>query len=133
MNAAFTGMGLWTPQGPPEWHPASPAVKHLCQSGVDLCKSEGVNPVRLAMHFALRSQDISTHLFSTTRLSELRENLECIVQPLTMKEKRVIQHVLNHMQKTSSTHIRHWEDLEVKKHHEELHKFRRDHPHLAKL
>lgn len=133
MNAAFTGMGLWTPQGPPQWHPAPPAVKNLCQSGVDLCKSEGVNPVRLAIHFALRSQDISTHLFSTTRLSELRANLDSLVRPLTTKEIRVTQHVLNLIHNARSTKVHHWEDLEMKQHHEKLHKFRRDHPHLAKL
>jgi len=43
-NAAPTGMGLLTPQGPPAWHPASNEDKELCRELRELCVTQAAAP-----------------------------------------------------------------------------------------
>lgn len=38
INAAATGMGLLTNQGPQPWHPASDDIKALCKRASEYCK-----------------------------------------------------------------------------------------------
>lgn len=38
INAAATGMGLLSNQGPQPWHPASDDIKALCRRASDYCK-----------------------------------------------------------------------------------------------
>lgn len=47
-------MGLLTPQGPPQWHPAPPELREAAQAAADYCKNQGLDLAKLALQFAVR-------------------------------------------------------------------------------
>lgn len=54
INASPLSMGLLTPQGPPDWHPAPPELKEAAQAAADYCRDQGVDIAKLALQFAVR-------------------------------------------------------------------------------
>lgn len=65
------------------------------RAAVEYCKSQGVNISKLALHFVLENKDIPTTLVSTTSLEEMKQNLACLHEPLTKKEKDTLSHIMN--------------------------------------
>jgi L-galactose dehydrogenase len=53
LAAAPLSMGLLTQTGPPEWHPASAALRDACRRAACMCADRGVNVSTLALLFAL--------------------------------------------------------------------------------
>lgn len=49
INASPLAMGLFTPQGPPAWHPAPAEVQRLCGEAVKHCTSAGEKKLFCAM------------------------------------------------------------------------------------
>jgi L-galactose dehydrogenase len=47
-------MGLLTPQGPPEWHPAPPELKAAAAAAAAHCSALGLDLARLALQFAVK-------------------------------------------------------------------------------
>ena len=56
---------------PPSWHPATPATKALCKQAAALCREEGVDLAKLALHFCLREERVATTLISSTSLTRM--------------------------------------------------------------
>lgn len=75
INAAPTGMGLLTPRGVPEWHPAPPAIVHGCRKAVEFCESRGVDIVKLAVQFSVAHPQIATTLVGTANPDNIRKNI----------------------------------------------------------
>jgi L-galactose dehydrogenase len=75
INAAPVGMGLFTKEGAPAWHPASVAVRERCRKAVAHCAAKGVNIVKLAIQYSLANSDIATTLVGTARPKEILENI----------------------------------------------------------
>jgi len=90
INASPIAMGLLMDRDPPSWHPATPATKALCKQAAALCKEEGVDLAKLALHFCLREGRISTTLISSTSLTRMRSNLDAVQEALSPKEETVL-------------------------------------------
>jgi hypothetical protein len=54
ISASPLSMGLLTPQGPPEWHPAPPELKQAAAAAADYCKAQGMDIAKLALQFAVK-------------------------------------------------------------------------------
>ena len=81
INASPTGMGLLTEQGPPQWHPASDAIKAGCRRAVELCRSRGWNIVELAIQFAVANPDIATTLVGAADPRLVEANIRAAETP----------------------------------------------------
>lgn len=53
INASVTHMGVLTPQGQQDWHPAPKEVFEAGDRVRELCESAGMNPAEVALRFAL--------------------------------------------------------------------------------
>jgi L-galactose dehydrogenase len=66
-------MGLLTPQGPPAWHPAPPALKAAAAEAVAAATSLGVDMPGLALRDAVTaSPGIATHLVGLCTPGQVR-------------------------------------------------------------
>jgi L-galactose dehydrogenase len=81
INASPTGMGLLTPQGAPNWHPASKVIIDGCRHAVEYCHKRGIDIVKLAIQFSCAQPDIATTLVSTARPSNIRDNIAYAEEP----------------------------------------------------
>ncbi|KAL0798104.1 hypothetical protein Bca101_053278 [Brassica carinata] len=75
ITASPLAMGLFTEQGPPEWHPASPEIKSACKAAVGHCKSKGKKITKLALQYSLANKEISSVLVGMGSVSEVEENV----------------------------------------------------------
>lgn len=82
VNASPLCMGLLTPQGPPEWHPAPPALQAAARSAAELCASRGVDLPKLAMSWAMRNEDIATTLVGMCEPEQVRVNVQNTLEAL---------------------------------------------------
>ena len=66
INACAVSMGLLTPRGHLDWHPAGPDVKKACAEAVKYCTEQGVDITRLAHNYAASFDEVKkhTHYFS---------------------------------------------------------------------
>lgn len=90
INASPISMGLLMDRDPPSWHPATPATKTLCKQAAALCREEGADLAKLALHFCLREERIATTLISSTSLARMRSNLDAVQQSLSDKEEATL-------------------------------------------
>ena len=70
--AAPLSMGLFTQNGPPKWHPASPKLKKSCENAVQICNKLDLDVSDLAILFALSRTEIPCTLIGIRNRSELR-------------------------------------------------------------
>ncbi|MED6134057.1 hypothetical protein PIB30_033982 [Stylosanthes scabra] len=75
INASPLAMGLLTESGPPQWHPASPALKSACQAAAACCKKKGKNISKLAMQYSLLNKDITTVLVGIKSVEQVEQNV----------------------------------------------------------
>ncbi|CAA7037755.1 unnamed protein product [Microthlaspi erraticum] len=75
ISASPLSMGLFTKQGPPEWHPASPEIKSACKAAVAHCKSKGKKMTKLAMQYSLANKEVSSVFVGMGSVSEVEENV----------------------------------------------------------
>jgi L-galactose dehydrogenase len=92
INASPTGMGLLTPRGAPEWHPASKTIIDGCRQAVEYCASRGVDIVKLAVQFSCSNPDIATTLVSTARPKNIRDNVAFVGEPI---DETLLSEILN--------------------------------------
>jgi hypothetical protein len=71
-------MGLLTNNGPPDWHPATDYIKKICKEAVLICQKSNIDISKLALHFSLKNEDISTTLCSTANLNRAMSNIKGI-------------------------------------------------------
>ena len=81
INASATGMGLFNPQGVPEWHPAPAPIRNAAAEVVALCTQRGASATRLALQFALAEPGIHTTLVGTASARNMSDNLSCVGEP----------------------------------------------------
>jgi len=94
INAACTGMGLLTRQGPPPWHPASAQIKNACAQATAYCEARGVNIVQLAIQFALANPDIATTLVGSADPREIENDVAWAEQPLDQELLAQVEKIL---------------------------------------
>jgi L-galactose dehydrogenase len=81
LNASPLAMGLLTPQGPPPWHPAPPALRDACRAAVELCREHGSDLAFLGMQFCLQEPRIPSTITGTAKPEELAVNLRALATP----------------------------------------------------
>ncbi len=91
--AAGHAMGLLTNNGPQSWHPASDEIKSICKEASDVCKKNGVELGKLAMHFFIQLDGVTTFLVGMQSSQLLNMNLDVYYNGLTEKEKGVMEHL----------------------------------------
>jgi L-galactose dehydrogenase len=94
INAAPTGMGLLTRQGPPAWHLASPEIKAACAQAVHYCESRGVNIVQLAIQYALANPVITTTLVGSVKPEEIEQDIAWANTPLDTELLQGVERIL---------------------------------------
>lgn len=76
VQGGATSMGLLTPGGPQDWHPAPAVVKEVCKRAVDVCQSQlGENIIKLAFQFASSAPEVATCLIGPVSREQLLTNL----------------------------------------------------------
>lgn len=100
INASPTGMGLLTPRGAPNWHPAPPAIVAGCRQAVEYCQSIGEDIVKLAVQFAVGHPGIATTLIGTANPDNIRKNIAYAQAPvdhaLIAKVREILRPIHNH-------------------------------------
>lgn len=87
-------MGLLTEAGPPDWHPASPAIKGACARAAVHCRERGEDIARLAIHFSVAHPAIATTLAGMASPDLVRQNVACLDAPPTPDLLAEIQAIL---------------------------------------
>ncbi|KAF2296493.1 hypothetical protein GH714_040455 [Hevea brasiliensis] len=80
ISASPLAMGLLTENGPPEWHPASPELKSVCQAAAAYCKEKGKSITKLAMQYSLSNKDISSVLVGMNSVGQVEENVTAAIE-----------------------------------------------------
>ncbi|HEY8505225.1 MAG TPA: aldo/keto reductase, partial [Gemmataceae bacterium] len=70
LNASPLAMGLLTPGGPPEWHPAPPGIKQAARRAAELCQRHGTDLAFVGMQFAFSEPRIASTITGAARASE---------------------------------------------------------------
>ena len=78
LNASPLHMRLLSETGPPEWHPAAPAVKEAARRVVELCRTRGVSAPNLALQFAVRNPYVSSTFVGISSVQEVCNNIGAI-------------------------------------------------------
>lgn len=82
INASPTGMGLLTPRGVPDWHPAPPALVAGARRAVEHCQQRGGDIVKLAIQFAVSHPGIATTLVGSANPENIRRNIAYANEPI---------------------------------------------------
>lgn len=81
-NSAPLAMRLLSNSGPPDWHPAPPALLEPCAKAAQWCREHGSSLSKLALQFAVACGEIPTHIVGTARPDRVIENIRHIEEPL---------------------------------------------------
>lgn len=86
INASPLSMGLLTHQGPPDWHPAPPALLEAAREAAALCQRRGVDLPKVAVSWALQNEGIATTLVGMCQPEQVRANVRTALQALGLEE-----------------------------------------------
>ncbi|HLH81078.1 MAG TPA: aldo/keto reductase [Chthonomonas sp.] len=78
VNASPLAMGLLTDAGPPNWHPASEALRMAAAQAAAFCREKGKDLAELALQFALANPAIHVTLVGMADRKTLERNLRCV-------------------------------------------------------
>lgn len=81
INASPLHMGIWTPQGPPSWHPAAPEVLAAARTAVSFLQSSGIPPARFALRYCLDFSGVATTLVGMATEDHVKQNLAALEHP----------------------------------------------------
>lgn len=83
INASPLSMGLFTPQGPPDWHPAPPALKEAARECAHTCATLGVSLSGLAIKYSVSTcPEIASHLVGMCTPQQVDENIDTVLSAL---------------------------------------------------
>lgn len=89
--ASGLGMGLLTNAGPPSWHPAPDDIKDICKEAAEICKENGIELAKLAMHYFIQLKGVTTFLVGMQTSELLNMNLDVYYNGLTEKEEQILE------------------------------------------
>lgn len=89
--AAGHAMGLLTNSGPQSWHPAPDEIKAVCTQACDICKENGIELGKLAMHYFIQLEGVTTFLVGMQTSQILNMNLDVYHNGLTEKEEETLK------------------------------------------
>jgi len=86
VNASPLSMGLLSPRGAPDWHPAPEALREACRRAADYCRQQGYPIEQLAMQYSTHlNPRIATTLFSSTNPDNVLRNIDYVSQEPDME------------------------------------------------
>lgn len=81
INASPFAMGLLTGHDPPEWHPASEAIRAACRRAAEHCQSRGKEIGKIALQYAVSNPAIATTLTGMRSQQEVEQNVTWLKEP----------------------------------------------------
>ena len=91
INASALHMGLLTPQGGPEWHPAPAEVREAARTMVRMCEERGVDVAQLALRFAVANPYVASTLVGMATEADVLANVRALETPLDEDLVRELQ------------------------------------------
>lgn len=107
VQGGVTCMGLLTPQGPPNWHPATPHIKSCCKNLNEFCYTKNINIVENAFYFTYLNRDIDIILLGVTTVNQLNNYIDWL-QKIYSNNK---QHIQTLIKIARPIHNKLWVDL----------------------
>ncbi|KAI2511341.1 Aldo/keto reductase-like protein [Fragilaria crotonensis] len=110
LAAAPLSMGLLTHNTPPDWHPASVALKEACHEAASYCERQGINISSLAIVVALANPRISCTLLGMKNVEQVKFAAEIASRfanvPQTETDPRtILRQVLSDMEYAVWLHL----------------------------
>jgi len=93
IQGGATSMGLLTPSGPPDWHPAPDQVRDACADAVQRCEELGEDIVKLSFQHTFQQEDISTCLVGVVDTLAMEENLIWMNEELDAEQQAAIEEI----------------------------------------
>ncbi len=111
LNASITHMGLLTPQGGQNWHPASEEIKQTAKAAADFCQSKGESIAELAIQFAFSQPNIDVTVLGPRTKQELERSIQLFHTEMDVDLLTAVQSILKpaHNQSWPSGHSLFWE------------------------
>jgi L-galactose dehydrogenase len=78
INASPLAMRLLTEEGPPDWHPAPPAVLDAAKRIADLCRVHGAKVSAVALQFCLAHPYVSSTLTGMATANQVEDNVRVV-------------------------------------------------------
>src|SRR5271165_4976325 len=75
INASPLAMRLLTEEGPPDWHPAPPAVLDAARRVARLCREHGAKVSAVALQFCLAHPYVSSTLAGMATVMQVEDNV----------------------------------------------------------
>ena len=88
--ASVHALGLLGNVGVPPWHPAFDDTKSVCEEARQICKKNGVELGKLAMHYSGLLKGVGPFLVGMTCMAQLEMNIDAMLHGLDTKEKAVL-------------------------------------------
>lgn len=82
INASLLCMGLLTPQGPPDWHPAPPEMRAAAKEAAAVAAAAGVSLPKLAITHSVQNAGMATNLVGFCTPQQVDENVLTVLQAL---------------------------------------------------
>jgi L-galactose dehydrogenase len=73
---------LLSTAGPPDWHPAPPAVRAKCAEAAAYCRARGADLGKLALQFSIANEAIPTHIVGTASPDRILQNIRESEEPI---------------------------------------------------
>ncbi len=94
VNASPLAMGLLTNAGPPDWHPAPPALRAAAKQAAAYARSREADIAGLALKFATGHPRVATTLVSTASVTHLASDVRTVGEPLNHQLLAAVQQIL---------------------------------------
>lgn len=88
INASALCMGLLTPQGPPDWHPAPSELQEAAKEAAAVASEKGVSLPKLGMMETVKNATIATTLVGLCDINQVHENCDAALQALGLMERQ---------------------------------------------
>lgn len=94
INASVTHMGILTPQGEQDWHPAPADVKQAARQAAQFCAERGESLAELAIQYALSLSEVDVTLLGTRTVAELEGSLALFERVIDDEVLTAVQAIL---------------------------------------
>lgn len=101
VNAAPLDMNLLTLDGPPDWHPASPAIRAAVRQANAYCMERRISLSSAALQFALSNETVTSTLVGVRTPEEIMENIRLLNHPLDLALQMDLRSLLNPARQTA--------------------------------
>lgn len=91
--AAIQAMGMLTNNGPQPWHPAKEELKAIAKEASEICKANGVELGKLAVHHSMNLPcgEVATFLMGMEKMEYLNCNMSAYLDGLNPKEMEIYE------------------------------------------